>query len=87
MSLFVWLVIMVTIFITINKNFDIVLEPVCLKENSVTDLILEPKSVVVKSRSVVLTPLSTSPYIDQRRVDQEANLRGFDHGGRGVLMP
>ena len=67
MSLFVWLVIMVTLFITINKNFDIVLEPVCLKENPVTDSILEPD-------------------IEQRRADQEADLRGFDHGGRGVLM-
>ena len=65
---------MVTLFITINKNFDIVLEPVCLKENSVTDSILKPRSVVVKSRSVVLTPLSTSPDIDQRRADQEADL-------------
>ena len=64
MSLFVWLVIMVTLFITINKNFDIVLEPVCLKENPVTDSILEPRLVVVKSRSVVLTPLSTSLDID-----------------------
>ena len=64
MSLFVRLVIMVTLFITINKNFDLVLEPVCLKENPVTDLILEPRSVVVKSRSVVLTPLSTSLDID-----------------------
>ena len=87
MSLFVRLVIMVTLFITINKNFDIVLETVCLKENPVADSILEPRLVVVKSRSVVLTPLSTSPDIDQRRVDQEADLRGFDHGGRGVLMP
>ena len=74
MSLFVRLVIMVTLFITINKNFDLVLEPVCLKENSVTDSILKPRSVVVKSRSVVLTPLSTSPDIDQRRADQEADL-------------
>ena len=74
MSLFVRLVIMVTLFITINKNFDIVLEPVCLKENPVTDSILEPRLVVVKSRSVVLTPLSTSPNIDQRRADQEADL-------------
>ena len=79
------LVIIVTLFITINKNFDLVLEPVCLKENSVTDSILEPRSVVVKSRSVVLTPLSTSPDIDQRRA--EADLRGFDHGGHRVLMP
>ena len=30
MSLFVRLVIMVALFITINKNFDLVLEPVCL---------------------------------------------------------
>ena len=87
MSLFVRLVIMVALFITINKNFDLVLELVCLKENPVTDSILEPRSVVVKPRSVVLTPLSTSPDIDQRRADQEADLRGFDHGGRGVLMP
>ena len=43
--------------------------------------------MVVKPRLVVLTPLSTSPDIDQRRADQEADLRGFDHGGRGVLMP
>ena len=42
MSLFVRLVIMVTLFITINKNFDLVLEPVCLKENPATDSILEP---------------------------------------------
>ena len=67
MSLFVRLVIMVTLFITIKKNFDLVLEPVCLKENPVTDSVLEPD-------------------IDQRRADQEADLRGFDHGGRGVLM-
>ena len=67
MSLFVRLVIMVALFITINKNFDLVLELVCLKENPVTDSILEP-------RSVVLTPLSTSPNIDQRRADQEADL-------------
>ena len=87
MSLFVRLVIMVALFITINKNFDLVLELVCLKENPVTDSILEPRSVVVKPRSVVLTPLSTSPNIDQRRADQEVDLRGFDHGGRGVLMP
>ncbi|KAK9995891.1 hypothetical protein SO802_020577 [Lithocarpus litseifolius] len=52
----------------------------------VIDSVLEPRSVVVKLRSVVLTPLSTSPDIDQRRADQEADLRGFDHGGRGVLM-
>ena len=87
MSLFMRLVIMVTLFITINKKFDLVLEPVCLKENPVTNSILEPRSVVVKLRSVVLIPLSTSPDIDQRRVDQEADLRGFDHGGRRVLMP
>ena len=87
MSLFVRLVIMVTLFITINKNFDLVLKPVCLKENPVTNSILEPRSVVVKPRSVVLTPLSTSPDIDQQRADQKADLRGFDHGGRGVLMP
>ena len=87
MSLFVRLVIMFTLFITINKNFDLVLEPMCLKENSITDSILEPRLVVVKPRSVVLTPLSTSPNINQRRADKEADLRGFDHGGHGVLMP
>ena len=65
---------MVALFITINKNFDLVLELVCLKENPVTDSILESRSVVVKPRSVVLTPLSTSPNIDQRRADQEADL-------------
>ena len=43
--------------------------------------------MVVKPRLVVLTPLSTSPDIDQRRANQEADLRGFDQGGRGVLMP
>ena len=86
MSLFMRLVIMVTLFITINKNFDLILKPVCLKENPVTNSILEPRSVVVKPRSVVLTSLSTSPDIDQRRADQEADLQGFDHGGRGVLM-
>ncbi|KAF3948558.1 hypothetical protein CMV_025461 [Castanea mollissima] len=45
-----------------------------------------PDQVVVKPRTVVLTPLSTSPDNDQQRADQEADLRGFDHGGRGVLM-
>ena len=39
--------------------------------------------------SVVQNPVTDSvlePDIDQRRADQEADLRGFDHGGRGVLM-
>ena len=56
-------------------------------QNPVTDSVLKPISVVVKPRSMDLTPLSTSPDIDQRQADQEVDLRGFDHGGRGVLMP
>ena len=39
---------------------------------------------------VVQNPVTDSvlePDIDQRWADQEADLRGFDQGGRGVLMP
>ncbi|KAF3960067.1 hypothetical protein CMV_015180, partial [Castanea mollissima] len=51
-----------------------------LYQNPVTNSVLEPRSVVVKPRTVVLTPLFTSPDNDQRRADQETDLQGFDHG-------
>nr|POF24811.1 hypothetical protein CFP56_59792 [Quercus suber] len=40
-----------------------------------------------RSTISIVTNLVLEPDIDQRQADQEADLRGFDHGGRGVLMP